>query len=51
MITFFVGLDFETRETIGRQFLTRARIEALQSCQLGNGPVGHHALRSRKRKS
>ena len=51
MIAIFVGLDFETRKTIGRQFLTRARIEALQSRKLGNGAVAHHPLRGRKRKS
>ena len=51
MIAFFVGLDFETRKTIGRQFLTRTRIEALQSCKLGNSAVAHQPLCGRKRKS
>ena len=44
MIGFFVRLDFESRKTIGRQFLTRARIEALQSRKLGNDAVAHHPL-------
>jgi hypothetical protein len=51
MIAFSAGLDFEARKAIDRQFLTRARIEALQSCKLGNGAVAHHPLRSRERKS
>ena len=44
MIAFLVRLDLESRKTIGRQFLTRACVEALQSRKLGNDAVAHHPL-------
>src|SRR5713226_3452121 len=51
MVAFFVGLNFESRKSIDRQFLASARIKTFQSGKLGNGAVFDHPLRSRKRKS
>ena len=51
MIAFPVRLNFEARQTIGRQLLTSASVQASQSRQLGNGAVGHHPLPGRARKS
>lgn len=45
---FFVGLDFEAREPTDRELLTRARVDASQFRQFGNGAIAHHPLRGCK---